>query len=89
MSSFTLSRVWSNDEATLGLLYAADDKGIRQIAFSLEDPHQVHKIPGRTRVPEGAYYLKRRTYGKWAKYFQKLGYPGSVELSKHLSLIHI
>ena len=80
MSSFTLSRTWSNDEATLGLLYAADDKGIRQIAYTLEDPHQVHKVPGRTRISEGQYHLKRRTHGRWASRFQKMGYPGSIEI---------
>lgn len=80
MSSFVLNRYWSNNEATLGILYACDDKGIRVIAHSLEDPHQVHKIPGRTRIPEGQYHLKRRTYGRWAKYFSDLGYPGSIEI---------
>ena len=40
MSSFILNRTWSNEEATLGAMYAADDSGIRQIAYSLEDPHQ-------------------------------------------------
>ena len=64
MSSFTLSRTWSNEQATLGLMYAADDKGIRQIAYTLEDSHQVHKIPGRTRIPEGQYRVERRTYGR-------------------------
>lgn len=80
MSSFVLNRVWSNEHATLGNLYAADDKGIRMIAFTLEDPHQTHKIAGRTRIPEGEYRMKRRTVGKWATRFQKLRYPGSIEL---------
>ena len=80
MSSFVLNRYWSNEQATLGLLYACDNAGIRVIAYTLEDPHQVHKIPGRTRIPEGQYNLKRRTHGSWAKRFQQMNYPGSIEI---------
>ena len=50
MSSFTLSRVWSNDQATLGLLYVGDDKGIRMLCHTLEDPHQNTKDPKHTPV---------------------------------------
>lgn len=81
MTSFTLSRTWSDGEkATLGMMYAADDKGIRQICYTLEDIRNVPKVPGRTRIPEGQYQMKRRTHGRWAQRMQAMGYPGSIEV---------
>lgn len=80
MSTIILRRTWSDNESTLGNLYVSDADGIRQEAYTLEDPHQDHKIPGRTRIPEGSYMLGVRTYGSWAARFQREGFPGSLEI---------
>ena len=81
MSTITIRRTWSDDMATLGLLYVSDSNGIRQQAYTLEDPHQDHKILGRTRIPEGNYILGVRKTGRWAGKFQEQGFPGSIEIA--------
>lgn len=82
MSTITLRRTWSNKLATLGVVYVSDSDGIRHVAFSLEDPRQESKIPGRTRIPEGSYALGVRTGGRWASRFKEAGFPGSLEILK-------
>ena len=64
---------------TLGLVTLTDSPFH---CFSLEDvvrPDGV-KVPGDTAIPRGHYPLRWRRVGRWAKRFQTLGFPGSLEV---------
>lgn len=55
-------RYSSNKKSTLGMLF--DDTIIRKfLCYALEDPHQINKIPGKTRIPAGTYDIELRTVG--------------------------
>lgn len=62
-----LIRFKSNKEATLGKLYIDGQFE----CFTLEDQKQKTKVMHETRIPEGNYNIKLRTYGKWHSRFQE------------------
>lgn len=68
----TVLRYDHGDDRTLGLVM----RGADHICYSLEDPYNYPKIPGRTCIPTGKYRLALRTEGslhtKYAKRFPAL-----------------
>ena len=56
-----LVRIAHNDVSTLGFLKIDGTF----VGFTLEDPPQPEKIPGRTRIPAGKYELEYRFSQKW------------------------
>ena len=79
MSQALILRRWTNDDRpTLGSI---SYKG-SALCGSVEDRKQPRgvKVPGNTRIPEGAYPLRWRTAGRWAQRFRSMGYPGSLEI---------
>lgn len=71
--NITLARIDSDEHGTLGVLIPPH--GISW-CYTLEDPPQAEKIPGRTRIPAGRYELRLRTEGglheRYAKRFGPL-----------------
>lgn len=69
---------------TIGNLYSWDDDHWEWLGFTLEDPHQEIKIPGRTRISEGEYELTLRVHGGWHNRFsERYGdewHKGMIEL---------
>ena len=76
MRTLTLDRITTDDKPTLGVL--REDQTF--LCFTVEDRHRTEKVRGDTRIPAGTYPLKWRTSGKWAKRFQRKGFPGSLEI---------
>ncbi len=62
-----LPRFSSQKNDTLGLLYIDGDF----VCFTLEDEHRTKKIYGETRIPEGEYQVKLRTYGGFHERYKK------------------
>ena len=74
--TLVLQRFTHDDKPTLGVL-----KHLGQpLTFVVEDRKRETKVAGDTRIPEGAYILDWRPHGRWAQRFQKMGFPGSLEL---------
>ena len=72
-----LERFYADRGCTFGLLYVDRDF----CCFTLEDPHQSVKVPGKTRIPTGRYKVKPRTLGKWPRRFsERLPWHGQRSL---------
>lgn len=56
-----VARILSTDRATLSEVRIGSDF----ICYGLEDPHQDKKIQGNTRIPDGMYKIRVRTWGGW------------------------
>ncbi len=54
-----LERVKSDDDATIGTLYADG----RFLCFTLEDEFRIDKVPAETRIPAGTYAVRLRAAG--------------------------
>lgn len=77
MNTLVLKRFTHSDNPTLGGLFHLG----KLVCFTVEDRKRIGpKVPGDTRIPEGAYPLRWRSWGSWAKRFAKLGYPGALEV---------
>lgn len=64
-------RLDSDDHGTLGVMIPPQGTGW---CYTLEDPPQATKIPGRTRIPAGRYELLLRREGRLhRKYTQRFG----------------
>lgn len=55
----TVQRMFEDDDATMGVM-SIDGVGE---CFTLEDQYQDKKVYGETRIPEGTYTIKLRSYG--------------------------
>ena len=77
-NAFVLQRWTHDNRPTLGSI---SYKG-NALCGSVEDQKQPRgvKVAGDTRIPEGVYPLRWRDVGRWAQRFQKMGYPGSLEI---------
>lgn len=58
-----LTRVSSDSDSTLGILYLDDGRKNKFLCFTLEDEYREEKVMGETRIPEGIYDIKLRTEG--------------------------
>ena len=79
MNEALILKRWTHDDRpTVGGLY---HRGAL-ICGAVEDQRQADgvKVPGKTRIPPGVYPLRWRTTGRWARRFQREGYPGSLEV---------
>ena len=79
MTEALILKRWTHDDRpTIGGLYHRGEL----LCGSVEDQKQPpgNKVPGKTRIPEGAYPLRWREHGRWAARFQKQGFPGSLEI---------
>ena len=76
MNLLQLQRLTKDDRPTISVLR---HKG-RPLSFAVEDRYRKEKVKGDTRIPPGLYPLVWRTTGRWAARFQKMGYPGSLEV---------
>ena len=66
-----LQRYSSSEESTIGLLFV---NGSFE-CYTLEDPHQNVKIPGKTRIPAGSYDITLRNEGGMVvKYNQRFAW---------------
>lgn len=76
-----LWRYSSDDESTLGLLFERTPRpyqyGREMLCFTLEDAYHPLKIPGKTRIPAGAYEIKLRCGTPMAERYAKR-YPFHV-----------
>lgn len=76
-------RYSSTDESTIGALFDVT-KGRKFLCYTLEDPPQIEKIPGRTRIPAGTYDMRLRSEGGFhRKYTLRFG------KSFHKGMLHI
>lgn len=82
-------RISTENDYTLGVLYEEtpdfiDLKQRKLLAFTLEDEHRNEKKFGETRIPEGIYRLKLRTYGGFhERYSQKYEWhEGMLEITE-------
>lgn len=82
MNHLELVRLTHDDEPTVGMLshILSPGEGKRPLCFVIEDPMREVKVAGDTRIPAGCYRLRWREAGRWARRFQKMGYPGSLEI---------
>lgn len=64
-------RFVSDRDSTLSEIRVDD----RFICFGLEDEHRADKIPGETRIPQGRYQVRLRTFGGFHKRYQNI-FPG-------------
>lgn len=63
----------STDDFTLGMLLDVS-KGIKFLAYTLEDEHRDEKVKGETRIPAGTYNITLRTEGGFhQRYEEKYG----------------
>ncbi|MEW6654735.1 MAG: DUF5675 family protein [Bacteroidota bacterium] len=62
-----VKRFKSNNEATLGKLFINDVFE----CYTLEDQFQKVKVMHETRIPDGTYTVKLRTFGKWHEAFKR------------------
>ena len=63
----------STDDYTLGMLLDVT-KGIKFLAYTLEDEHRDVKVKGETRIPAGKYNITLRTEGgHHQRYEEKYG----------------
>ena len=63
----------STDDYTLGMLLDVT-KGIKFLAYTLEDEHRDVKVKGETRIPSGKYNITLRTEGgHHQRYEEKYG----------------
>ena len=63
----------STDDYTLGMLLDVT-KGIKFLAYTLEDEHRDVKVKGETRIPAGMYNITLRTEGgHHQRYEEKYG----------------
>ena len=89
MNLLTLQRLTKDERPTVGVLRYEH----HTLCFVIEDRFRLEKVKGDTRIPEGIYPLRWRTSGRWASYFRKLGFPGSLEICgiPHFSdvLLHV
>lgn len=76
MNTITVERLTHDGKPTIGVVRV---NGV-PTCFSLEDRMRQEKVKGDTRIWPGEYPLKWRTVGRWARRFQAMGYPGSLEL---------
>ena len=77
MNTLTLRRLTRDDRPTIGVL----SHGPVPLSFCVEDRYREGpKVKGDTRIPEGTYPLRWRAEGRWARRFQAMGYPGSLEI---------
>lgn len=56
-------RMYSQDDFTIGALYAESKEGREFLCFTLEDEHRDEKVMGETRIPAGTYRITLRTVG--------------------------
>jgi hypothetical protein len=84
MVRLELIRFSSGEEATLGLLYFAEEGAF--LAFTLEDEHREIKVPGETCIPEGTYRITLRTEGG---FHQRYSTPGHWAYDIHKGMIWI
>jgi hypothetical protein len=70
-----VERFSDNGDSTLGILY---EKiwGLKKytkklLAFTIEDEKRTEKVFGETRIPEGRYIIKLRTFGGFHKRYTK------------------
>lgn len=79
-----LARISSGSESTLGSLHLVSDPAKPSLCFTLEDEFREVKVAGKTRIPDGVYHLKLRTYGgTHEKYLQRYGsdfHKGMIEV---------
>ena len=76
-------RFSSQNDSTLGMLFNVT-KGRKFLCFTLEDEARDTKVKSETRIPEGIYELKLRTYGGFhERYIKKYG--GKF----HKGMIHV
>lgn len=69
--NLALVRVTTNEQDTVGVLMLPAPHAW---CYTLEDPDQDQKIPGRTRIPQGYYEIKlRREGGMHARYAKRFG----------------
>ena len=74
-----VSRVVSDGEATIGILYL--DGGFN--CFTLEDIRRETKVPGKTRIPAGKYALGVKCHGRLhEKYLKRYG-------TMHKGMLHV
>ena len=67
------TRNHSTDDYTLGMLLDVT-KGIKFLAYTLEDEHRDVKVKGETRIPAGKYNITLRTEGgHHQRYEEKYG----------------
>lgn len=54
----------------------------RFFCFIIEDGYREVKVSGQTRIPDGTYQIKKRTYGGfYEKYREKFGHRYSIEIA--------
>lgn len=73
---------YKSSSVTLGLLFA--DRAF--LCYTLEDAHHDEKIPGQTRIPEGAYDIGFHFGGHFSRY--RLKYPQLHPTDAH-GMLHI
>jgi hypothetical protein len=66
-----LRRFHETSLSTMGLLYIQNHIKLEFKAFTLEDPFQIKKIPGKTRISNGTYLIKLRTEGGMHQRYSK------------------
>lgn len=86
---------FSDDTTTLSLVSVDGEF----VCFGLEDPGQLTKIPGKTRIPEGTYQVSVRTHGgfhsRYANRYdwhmgmlQLMDVPGFTDILIHIGNTH-
>jgi hypothetical protein len=74
IAKLKLERMAHGSDDTLGALYWDNSHGLRFLCFTLEDEHREEKVAGETRIPEGCYRIKLRTWGGFhQRYLERYG----------------
>lgn len=77
-------RFSSQKDSTNGLLFDITDNKRKFICYTLEDEHRDKKIKHETRIPQGTYQIKLRTWGgfhsKYSRRFANI-HIGMLEIT--------
>jgi len=82
MKKLTIKRVAENSEATYGNFIDGDTP----FALTLELPWRQNK-QNKSCIPSETYHCKRRTWGKYKRYFEIMNVPGRKGIIIHTGIV--